>query len=208
MFAYLSQCASCGHSLPPIPYLCDRCWKSLAREKSNPLCEDLRWPVYSVWNWNHKGSLIHQLLLRRKGCNIQSAEKLLATWAVGALPMEVSRKVDEVFYPAKSHRYRDLWRDHTSHFAMAVGNILGVRVTGVEMPTIKLYKTFGRSERSLKRLENLSVCAAYQGSSPLFVDDIVTTGATLEGLWRALGRPEQAVALSLAYKTFNPVDKI
>ncbi|MCC6137159.1 MAG: hypothetical protein IT287_00885 [Bdellovibrionaceae bacterium] len=147
---------------------------------------------------------MHRLLQRRKGGNILATEKQLALRLVEALPERYRNEVDEVFFPQKAN----MDKDHTWYLAHAVGAILELPVTGIQVAKIPFYKSFGRAQRAEDRSKNPRTYAQYKGQIPLLVDDILTTGATLEALWRALHRPDRAISLCLAYKTFNPEDKI
>lgn len=204
MMQYFSNCAGCGFSLPPIYYLCEPCWQKISLEKSSFKYTHLRWPAHALWEWETKGNLVHKLLQRRKGGNIYITEKNLALRALEALPQTTKNEVDEVFFPQKWQQRKD----HTWYFAHAIGEILTVPVTGLQIHVTPFYKSFGRSQRARERSKNTRTYAQYKGQKPLLVDDIITTGATLEALWVALRRPEGAVSLCLAYKTFNPEDKI
>lgn len=204
MYAYLCSCAICGSFLPPIYYVCEACWKDLYKESDRYLCKDLRWPVHFMWNWKTRGSAIHELLLRRKGAHILHAEYRLAQEGVLCLPADLREKIDVVYYPSK----RDGQRDHTFYLAREVGSILGVEICGVVIPEAINYKSFGRKKRQEARGRVARAQIEYKAVQPLFVDDIVTTGATMEAVWKVLGRPESLQGLCLAYKTFNPEDKI
>lgn len=160
--------------------------------------------MFTVWEWEKKNSLLHLLLKRRKGANIARVEQKLAYLLIEALPLEHRNAVDEIFYPAKPRRKRD----HTFKLAHAVGEILQVPVTGIEVTATPNYKSYTRKQRAQERLKNPGTYARYKGRAPLLIDDIITTGTTLEAIWLALGRPKRTVSLCLAYKTFNPEDKI
>lgn len=204
MYAYLCSCAICGAFLPPIYYVCETCWKDLYKESGSYLCRDLRWPIHYVWNWKTRGSSIHELLLRRKGAHILNAEQRLAQQGVLCLPADEREKIDIVYYPSK----REGHKDHTFYLAREVGLILGVEICGVVIPEVFNYKSFGRRKRQEVRRVVPQSQIEYKAAHPLFVDDVVTTGATMEAVWKVLGRPEHLQGLCLAYKTFNPEDKV
>lgn len=204
MWAYLCACAGCGYSLPPVYYLCERCWNKMTQQKAHFVYDHHRWPTYTLWEWKDKKSLLHDLLRRRKGCNISKTEWHLALWLVDVLPLEIRDSVDGVVYPSKGKNEKD----HTRSLAHAVGEILDLPTYAVEIPSVSKYKSFGRHRRAKERSKKLDSYTLYKGKMPLMVDDIITTGATLNAVWRSLGSPQYTVALCLAYKTFNPVDKI
>jgi predicted amidophosphoribosyltransferase len=204
MWTYLCACASCGYSLPPIEYLCKKCWAELDRELRHFEYDHHPWKTVTLWEWQEKRSLVHILLDRRKACSIKNREWRLAFGLVESLPNEFRDSVDGVVFPSKKPKVKD----HTWHLAHAVGEILQLPVVPVIIPASAAYKTYGRRQRAEERLKNLGLYTSYQGKIPLMVDDIITTGATLSAVWRAIGCPKYAIALCLAYKTFNPVDKI
>lgn len=204
MYEYLATCPGCGFSLPPIYYLCKRCWSQLSLQKKQHFYEEYRWPVYTIWSWEKKDALVHRLLRRRKRASIRIAEYRLACWAVSVLPQKVIKNTDAIFFPTKKQNASD----HTGHLANAVADIMGLRAFGIMIAENKNYKIFSRSQRNRERVKNTVTYTEYKGQNPLMVDDIITSGATLESVWRALGRPGNATGLCLAYKTFNPGDKI
>ena len=176
----------------------------MRQESGQRLCEDLRWPIHFVWVWRWRGSIIHELILRRKGAQILKAENALALLSLASLPTDIRQKIDGIYYPS-------LWqgrKDHTYFLAQAVSQILGVDAYGVVIPEVSQYKTCGRQKRLKLRVAASDHQVQYIGSYPLFVDDVITTGATMEAVWRVLGRPDTLRGLCLAYKTFNPEDKV
>lgn len=204
MFQFFSSCPVCGFSLPPIFYLCRGCWATLQLKKRGFIYDVHRWPLLSLWEWKDFRSEEHSLLLRRKKRSLFVAEERLARWLTQALLEVENPKWDGVFYPAKKVEKHD----HAWHLASAVGSQLGLPVTGIEVARSPVYKRLSRRERILERSK---ITAGYGGGyvlRPLLVDDVVTTGATMNALWSALGQPEYAFGLSLAYKTFNSGDKI
>lgn len=204
MFAWLSSCPQCGYSLPPIYYLCDICWTEVREERRGHVVSELEFTLYALWEWRERETLLHKLLQRRKSGNIWRAEQRLARWLSLALLEHGKAPWDGIFYPAKN-----AWEhDHTWFLATALGQELALPVYPIAIAATPLYKTLGRRARIRERSVNTAIYPGPRVRYPILVDDIVTTGATLETLWVALRKPPLALGLSLAYKTFNSGDKI
>lgn len=102
-----------------------------------------------------------------------------------------------IFIPAPS---KNGSADHASSFAEAVSLALGGRfVNCLGRQGDRSQKELSRAQRRgirLKSSENFSKVS----SSIIFIDDVITTGATVHSAYIALGRPRAFLALAIAYR--------
>lgn len=154
-------------------------------------------PVTTLFDWTDGLLPLTKLLHGLKGCEnslvyLQSAARLSAQ-----LP-EAIRRPDWVVVPAPPSRKNS--QDHAYGFASTVAKILNLPLrTCLERGSRQVQKRAGQKERTKVKIRKKTgfTCEVYKGV--LFVDDIVTTGATMLAAYKALRRPQYQV-LAIAYR--------
>lgn len=138
---------------------------------------------WAAWSDDTVGVVIHAL---KSGCREPAWQKLAECWAARTLG---ETQLSPVFVPAPS---RQGTRDHARVFAESLAKVWCSRIEDCLLPT---------SDRAQKRLEAadrlerkfttkyLPVVSSHE--TLVFVDDVITTGATARAAYSALGRPPE-----------------
>ncbi len=87
-------------------------------------------------------------------------------------------------------------KDHGWELATAFSTIYGGQLHGLKRLTSKKQALLSRKARSKRRFKPVRPGL----KKALFVDDIVTTGATVQAAYRALGQPSKMTVWSLFYR--------
>lgn len=148
-------------------------------------------PVFtqSLWSWNRESDGISRALIYGlKGCSREQkwrgfARLLLA----GATPGPDQCCLVPI--PSKSGK-----PDHAAGFASALAKLTGFPVLSAlrVVKTVEHQKTKSREQR---RLIQFAKARPLKNANPILVDDVVTSGATLQAAYKALGKPVSARAL-------------
>lgn len=219
-FCYPCICAHCNKTCEGGEFLCEGCLKELVALEQNPACEGCGAPLASrgmpcpfcqdkgIRNYRCvlrlatfdeplKG-LIHQMKYHRQwGLAAQLAGRLLARQPVRELLAEV-----DVLVPVPLHFLRQFARGYnqTALLARCASKASGrpvVRALTRVRHTESQTHMHSRKRRfdNLRNAFKLTPDTAIRGKRVLVIDDVMTTGATLKEVARAL-RPAKPAALS------------
>lgn len=195
----LGLCPACGAASPGV---CSKCWASWKREgplvlRTQPFLQrSLR-----RWDASNQKS-IQRLVLSMK---VRPRSTTLRLWAGElslALAAEWGSKGFYVVHPPGRSGRREL--DHAGGLASAVAERLQVRL-GPELIRVQARRSWGqkRAGREARRelgfaIQEASSEVRLMPQEPIvFIDDVLTSGATAEAAWRALGEPAQFQAWAI-----------
>ena len=212
-----SRCVVCRIPTGESAAFCGDCEASLRKSESRPQCRDCGAPLATedspcqrcrgrgfrlfdeVVNLGVYADPLRPLVHRLKFYHGWSAGELLALRAA-ALPRvrELMRHTD-VLVPVPLHGWRQISRgfNQSEVIATQLGRAAGVRV---RRPVIRLRRTQAQTvlTNRLDRLKNVSGAfavtrpAALRGQRVTLVDDVMTTGATLKAMARAVATADPA----------------
>lgn len=224
-FCYPCVCAHCNTPCESRAFLCEKCGAELAALEQRPACEGCGGPLASggmpcpfclgkgIRNYNCvlrlgtfdeplKG-LIHQMKYHRQWALAeQLACRLLARGSVSTLMSEI-----DVLVPVPLHFYRQFTRGY-NQAALLARCIAKSSGKPIAQPLKRVRHTDSQTHQHSRRqrFENLrnafklTLVSAVRGKRVLVIDDVMTTGATLKEVARALrgARPAALSALVLA----------
>ncbi|MGE3973031.1 MAG: ComF family protein [Bdellovibrionales bacterium] len=201
------HCAWCSRWSGHIDLYCERCWEKLFRERA-PLAihgsYNLPFPIYSLLQWNKESLQIGHLIRSLKGDWAEAVWSRLAnrfSQEYCALRGPISQDVLLVPAPAALAGARDhafLWAEQLSRvFNTPLYNGL----TRLSLGEQKKKTRFERQKITMEDLQNVPFAAS---KSFIFVDDLITTGATAHAAWKALGRPLHFQVWTVACRPRQP----
>ena len=200
---WLRHCAICGVYSPPIDYCCTRCWTqriykhiSVGHLQITP--EKI--PVWYLFLWKQQKQLT-KFIYDFKYSGLQSAGDHLMELLIGELlVLQGWVMPDYIVYPTK----KDSHRDHAYLLANSVSKLTGAKLIPLKLKEeMEAYRGLSRSQRHLRRRfkRGPDILEMGLGESVLFVDDVMTTGATIVAAKKAL-KVKQLRVVVVAYK--NP----
>lgn len=195
MLEWIRQCFACTSCWPPVDLFCRDCWGKLRRQRQ-PQWRSLQrtdLKVFSIWDWHPGDQDIERLIHGRKSLFFSRAHERLAGELVRLLPAELCSL--PIVYPGKPLGQRD----HCQDLAHALARQTGQKLVRVEIESAGFYKTQTVEQRLRGR--QARVVGGPLGKRFLFIDDVLTTGATARAARRALGDPPVWFVAVLAYRT-------
>lgn len=199
MMKWLRVCAACSYSLPPIDLFCEHCWLKLSDKilmVPKIDSKQVPFPLTYLWDWRMEDEEIEQLIYGLKHAKLPEAHERLVGWILqrnSDLYDELEKPTAIVFPTKDIHK-----KDHAYYLAHALSQQLKIPAHPMLIAANqKSYRTLGRKERYRERqIEGAKIT----GQRLLFVDDVLTTGATAYRAWQALGEIEGFRACVLVYK--------
>lgn len=194
---------NCGSAFETHSLVCSKCRKYLVEKfRSNQKINIQSVPLTSLMNWNpYQSDLLSNLILNLKKSHDH-------TWKYFA----------EDFLINKSDEIRDQsilislasekGKDHGQMWGRALSELTGIPHHTALSKTFKLnssqpQKQKNRSQRQGLELQLIVDISVLKNKNVIFVDDVVTTGATLLAARKALGVPASFECWSLCYR--NPL---
>jgi competence protein ComFC len=211
---YPSVCTICGRSIRVNEYLCDRC-ETMATRIVAPFCQTCSEPfegsitgAFSCANCAHRAiyfdatvaayrgrGIVRQIVHEFKYARQLHLRHLIARWLHAALDDERLRGHRfDVIVPVPLHRTRQ--RERGFNQAGVLGELLSAQTSIPAKPVLERirYTTTQTALDRAERMENLHNAfrlrknADVRGLRVLLVDDVLTTGSTLNECARILKR--------------------
>ena len=211
LFSWIRSCSVCRLSAPPINWLCSGCWrrlKSFYLPPEDMIRQENEWTHLRLLDWNGKNDFFVRLFLsslKKGGPSFMfrqlSLEFLQRAFHTLSIPEQ------GVFIPAPA-RKRDL-RDHAFLLAFCLSRLAGLKMLNplCRGPvSLKSQKQKNRQERKelcfdLKEgFSDLKLKELVKNQPIIFIDDILTTGATARAAHKALGAPKKFSIFTLAHR--------
>lgn len=212
---WFRSCSICASTLPPVDLMCESCWQTFETNMNygdNLLQSGYPFPVYSLMTWNEPNDRLARLTIKgqKQGNAYQATRKLMELFSFQRQWPKENGLPIFVHPPSASGR-----PDHSALLATQLACIWGglplalqwkkstkepiasgplgglshalakARLTAINQ------KDRSATERSERRFEELDMATFTLPSTRwIFVDDVITTGATAMAAYMALGSPE------------------
>lgn len=207
-------CPACRQSLPRIWLpLCQRCGATVSEGNLCPMCINHPLTIGGIRSLFLFQSTVRQAILQFKYKHLKTIAtplgQLLAEY-LGSHPLK-----GEVIIPVPLHpkRLRERGYNQASLLAKELGKLTGLPV--VEGPLVRVRDTISqaRTTSALERRRNVQdafVChQGLEGEQILLIDDVCTTGATLDACATALkaAGADSVWGLTIAREMFSQLPK-
>jgi len=187
VFKQLRFCATCGSGQGSIQWLCAPCTAKLSERlviASRNVGHGLR--HHYLFEWEPGDVFMDRIVYSLKGGVLRPVYSGLAHVIAAHTQYSGSR----VFYPSR----RGL-ADHASCLAEQLARAMGLEAQPLLKRSWRKQALLNKKERKNQAFE-----AFTNATKALLVDDIVTSGATVEACYLALGQPKEFQAWSLFYR--------
>lgn len=206
MWWLFNRCHSCKQNIWRRSPLCESCWEALRQEKPGRLLLGSFWAHYSfLLASNEANSLIYSLKSHAPGIYYQEAANILF---LSHILMGLNLR-SAIFIPCPSTQ-----KDHAYYLTLALCQLWGGTFVDALTKPQKAKSSWKINDLKQKRLArkerqeiHFDVKDHQLGKNNqqklVFVDDVITTGATARAAWKALNKPRDFTAVSLAFTPFN-----
>ncbi len=203
----LDTCTACGSFSKGDSLFCAICEIQLLKLRNESKERSITFenlnteiPVNSVFPWNPQQSDgLSSLLLKLKGCRREAPYRY---WARQILLERIQNSIfledpETILIPSPARNKEQ--QDHAYKLTKALSDMTGWRLHNpLVRDNVGTQKTRNLSQRRRIRLGNPE---KFTTSQPIiFVDDVVTTGATAIAAYRSLGCPKNFEVWCLAYR--------
>lgn len=212
---WFRNCCVCGISQPPIRWLCSYCWRQL-RSYYLPAKDIIRtqeqFAHIRLFDWNSENDFFIRLFLNslKKGAPdfiFDEIGRELLHRIIQIQPLEKNT----VLIPAPASPKNSI-KDHAFCFTASLARISNIPIKN-SLLRLFFYEEIQQKQKTRLARQNLHFQIMEEAEKPvtkdinpsqhcIFVDDILTTGATATAAWKALGKPRHFKILTLAWRHF------
>ena len=196
---HLRACANCGRGTFirtfPIDLYCSACWSKLLEKSLVSPASDYPFKVWSLFVWSNFSPEVENLIYSLKGGGLPSAfSKIAERFAFELSSDRVLSRVTLVIPPSA----RNPANDHARAWGSALGEVLGLEIESpfefategktndfLALAPQKRLAVKERFERQFKLKDGIDL----SDRSIVFVDDLITSGATALAAYKALNSP-------------------
>lgn len=205
----LKNCIHCGSYLPRPSLLCTVCERNLFNLSGSKEMHEFhiqKYKCYSLFRWEKdRNKILNKLILNLKGPQQRQSWKYFADMIAEKLRefQELKNNIIITYCP----NYQDTW-DHAGWFSYYLSKKMGVeRLQTLKIKTNNESKTMNKSERIALKEEKFEKIESVfekitdiENTQVLFVDDVITTGATLLAASEKHKDFKEFIGLSLAFR--------
>ena len=206
---WLRSCCICRSSVPPVFWLCADCWKKLRGfylSSEDIVREQEGLTHVRLLDWNRENDLFIRLFLNslKKGGSSFIFDQIALAFLrriIQAYPLSLDTNALLIPAPANSQRN---FRDHAFCLASAFSRFTGLAIQNPLSRCFSLDQR-GQAQKQKDRQERKTVHFYVKGKvnsqKIIFVDDILTTGATAQAAFQALKEPGSFIIFTLAWRS-------
>ncbi len=191
---------NCGTGFCAGSALCFRCLHFLVscfRSESELNIQGLKLTTLMLWNPN-QSDLLSNLIIQLKHSDDKTWSSLAQEFLMNRKPDVVNRAILVSLASEENKFHGQMWGQSLSELT-GIPHIMGLS----KMHESRSQKGKSRSQRQTLELQLIVDISVLKNRRVIFVDDVVTTGATLLAAHKALGLPDNFECWSLCYR--NPL---